>query len=220
MRLRIHRRSYNQACWSPSRMNDVGYRISNCKWGNDKAIQLMPNETSIGWWRVGTKNSPYGRFARGFELACGKNVMSCVLDTRLWGGLPFAAAAIVSLRLRLIYFDAGGGSLTIGYDSTSGCVNATTVAVGAANLTAAAMTGEGTWSEISLNLTDSYFNRRCGPRGADILLSSTADTIIHGFEIYAVATVAMAVTVSPTAVSPSASFSSGASPSITSTPLV
>ena len=207
---------------APSRMNDVGYRISNCNWGNDKVMQIAPNETSIGWWRVGPKTSPYGRFARGFEVASGKNSMPFVLDTRLWGGLPFGSV-LVSLRLRIIYFDAGGGDLTIAYDSTRGCVNATTIAVGTSSLQNATG-GGGTWSEILLNLTDSYFNRRCGPRNADILLSSTADTIIHGFEIYSVGTLTMTPTTSrsptnsPTSLASTTSTASSASQAITPSP--
>ena len=166
---------------SPSSMNDVGLNITSGNWGNDKAIQLAPSETSIGWWRVGPTSSPYGRFARGFEMATNKTSMSFVLDTRLWGGLPITtSSARVPLRLRLVYFDAGGGSLSIVYDSAGGCKTASTVAVSTASV------ASGTWSELSLDLADGYLGRRCGPRGADIILSSTADTIVHGFEIYAV----------------------------------
>jgi hypothetical protein len=75
------------------------------------AVQLAPNETSVGWWRVGPRAAPYGRFARGFHAASGRTAMSFVLDTRLWGGLPLPAARGVTLRLRLVYFDAGGGVL-------------------------------------------------------------------------------------------------------------
>jgi hypothetical protein len=39
-----------------------------------------------------------------------------------------------------------------------------------------------------INISDGFFGRRCGPRGADIVLSATADTIVHGFEIYRTST--------------------------------
>jgi hypothetical protein len=49
---------------------------------------------------------------------------------------------------------------------------------------AQAPTAPGAWGEIWVNITDGHFGRRCGPRGADIVLSATRDTIVHGFEIY------------------------------------
>jgi len=119
--------------------------------------------------------------------------MAFVLDTRLWGGLPLPAGRGVVLALRLVYFDAGGGALTLSYDAAGGCATAATVQVAAAAVALApwakvpaaqAPTAPGAWAEISVNITDGYFGRRCGPRGADILLSATADTIVHGFEIY------------------------------------
>ncbi len=36
---------------------------------------ITPNKTSVGWWRVGSGKSIYGRFARGFENKSGKNTM-------------------------------------------------------------------------------------------------------------------------------------------------
>jgi hypothetical protein len=178
---------------SPASLNDVGWRVWAGNWGNGLAVQLAPNETSVGWWRVGPRAAPYGRFARGFHAASGRSAMAFVLDTRLWGGLPLPAGRGVVLALRLVYFDAGGGALTLSYDAAGGCATAATVQVAAAAVALApwakvpaaqAPTAPGAWAEISVNITDGYFGRRCGPRGADILLSATADTIVHGFEIY------------------------------------
>jgi hypothetical protein len=178
---------------SPTSLNDVGWRVSSGNWGNGLAVQLAPNETSIGWWRVGPRAAPYGRFARGFHHASGRDAMSFVLDARLWGGLPLPVARGVALTLRLVYFDAGGGVLSLAYDAASGCAAAAVVPVAAAAVVlipwakapaAGAPTAPGAWAEITLNITDGYFGRRCGPHGADIVLSSTADTIVHGFEIY------------------------------------
>ena len=59
---------------------------------------------------------------------------------------------------------------------------------------------------IVINISDGYFGRRCGPRGADIVLSATADTIVHGFEIYRTSTS------SPPPTSTSTSTSSPPSP--------
>ena len=182
---------------SPASLNDVGWRVSAGNWGNALAMQLAPNETSIGWWRVGPRAAPYGRFARGFHAASGRTAMSFVLDTRLWGGLPLPAARGVVLTLRLVYFDAGGGVLTLAYDAAGGCAVAATVPLAAAAVVlvpwakvpaAGAPTAPGSWAEIVINISDGFFGRRCGPRGADIVLSATADTIVHGFEIYRTST--------------------------------
>jgi hypothetical protein len=191
---------------SPMSLNDVGWRVSAGNWGNGLAVQLAPDETSVGWWRVGPRAAPYGRFARGFQVASGRTAMSFVLDARLWGGLPLPAARNVALRLRLVYFDAGGGALTLAYDAAGGCTTAVAVPVAAAAVVlvpwakvpfAEAPVVPGAWAEISINITDGYFGRRCGPRGADIVLSATADTIVHGFEVYG--------TVGPTATADSTS---------------
>jgi hypothetical protein len=182
---------------SPASLNDVGWRVSAGNWGNALAVQLAPDETSIGWWRVGPRAAPYGRFARGFHAASGRTAMSFVLDTRLWGGLPLPAARGVVLTLRLVYFDAGGGVLTLAYDAAGGCAVAATVPLAAAAVVlvpwakvpaAGAPTAPGSWAEIVINISDGFFRRRCGPRGADIVLSATADTIVHGFEIYRTST--------------------------------
>jgi hypothetical protein len=142
---------------------------------------------------VGPRTAPYGRFARGFHAASGRTAMSFVLDARLWGGLPLPAARGVALALRLVYFDAGGGVLTLAYDAAGGCTAAATVSVAPAAVVvtpwervpvADAPIAPGTWAEVTINITDAYFGRRCGPRGADIVLSSTADSIVHGFEVY------------------------------------
>jgi len=192
--------------------------VSAGNWGNGLAVQLAPNETSIGWWRVGPRAAPYGRFARGFHAASGRTAMSFVLDERLWGGLPLPAARGVALTLRLVYFDAGGGLLTLAYDAAGGCTAAATVPVNTAPVVltpwtkvpaAAAPTAPGAWAEMVVNITDAYFGRRCGPRGADIVLSSTADSIVHGFEVYRTggggAPPAPPSTASPTAPPPTAS---------------
>ena len=99
--------------------------------------------------------------------------------------------------LRHIYFDAGGGELTLAYDAAGGCAAAATVPLAAAAVVlvpwakvpaAGAPTAPGSWAEIVINISDGFFGRRCGPRGADIVLSATADTIVHGFEIYRTST--------------------------------
>merc|ERR1711918_266451 len=70
-------------------MNDVGWNIYTGNYGNGLIEMLKPGETSIGQWRVGPRDQPYGRFARSFQRKSGRTEMGFVLDSRLWGGLPF-----------------------------------------------------------------------------------------------------------------------------------
>ena len=162
---------------SPKAMNDVGWRVLEGNFGNGAITQLAANETSVGWWRVGRKSEPFGRYARGFESASGKTAMSFVLDKGLWGGLPLAAGGGgLALTLRVVYFDSGNAGFNVAYDAGAGCRNATSVATGAT----------GTWMNVTLAVADGFFARRCAPAGADIALYATtaADAIIHSVEIY------------------------------------
>ena len=153
----------------PKKLNDVGWRVLPGNFGNGGALtQLAANETSIGWWRVGPISAPYGRYARGFEAASNKTIMSFVLDTRLWGGLPLPPSSGVALQLRVTYYDSGSGAFTIAYDNADGggggaCSNTTHVRVGET----------GTWKSASFVVTDAVMGRRCGPAGADVTLTST-----------------------------------------------
>ena len=110
--------------------NDVGYRTWQGNYGNGLVTQLQPFESSVGWWGVGPHDQPFGRYARGFEAASGRNHMAFVLDTRLWGGLPLGTRATaagsprvpaLNLTLAVTYLDGSGGSFDIFFDTTAGC---------------------------------------------------------------------------------------------------
>lgn len=159
------------------KLNDVGWRVLPGNLGNGLLTQLAPNETSIGWWRVGPTSQGYGRYARGFEAASGKTAMSFVLDTQLWGGLPLRANSGVVLQVRVTYFDSGHGAFTIAYDNAGGaCSSTTSVSVG----------DSGEWKSISFAVTDAVMGRSCGSRHADIVITSTTpkDVILHAVEVY------------------------------------
>jgi hypothetical protein len=90
--------------------NDVGWRIlpgNYCRF----LEQIDADETSDGYWHVGPKDSIYGRFARGFALERGQNVMSFRLDER-----SFAEPnAPNRLTVSVIYLDQGKGRWTLSY---------------------------------------------------------------------------------------------------------
>eukprot|EP01052_Picozoa_sp_SAG31_P040563 SAG31_NODE_5903_length_2264_cov_1.843880_2_plen_419_part_00 len=155
--------------------NDVGIRVWQGNYG--VITQLAPFESSIGWWGVGPPDQPYGRYARGFEAATGRNDMAFVLDRRLFGGLPLVVNH--SLTLILTYLDSPEGALEILLDTIDGCAAAQRWA-----------TGEGTdrWVRRTVAVSDGHFGRRCSSKvgGADIVLRSSGkmDMIVHGLEIY------------------------------------
>ena len=157
---------------------DPGGIVSG-NYGNGLVTQLQPFETSVGWWGVGPKDQPYGRYARGFERATGRTDISFVLDTRLWGGLPLSAADERTLTLAVTYLDGMAG-FAIFFDTASGCATPKRTISGA---------GSGRWITTTFVISDGHFGRRCESKGgaADIVLRSTtpnADAIIHGLEIY------------------------------------
>lgn len=65
-----------------------------------------PAGSSVGYWRVGPKDQPYGRYARGFDAASGRNTLRFRFDPR------FAASA-GSGELRIVYFDRGSNRWSV-----------------------------------------------------------------------------------------------------------
>jgi len=157
---------------SAERMNDVGWNIES---GNYQRYleQLDPQGTSQGYWRVGPKDQPYGRFARGFDVASGKNAMYFDIVNRFFGGKPLAGAYPV--QVRVVYFDAGRGSWALKYDAR-----------GDREKTALAVQNQdtGRWKQASVTLSDAFFGNR-GPRAADLVLVNTSkqNTLFHMIEV-------------------------------------
>lgn len=131
--------------------------------------QITPNETSVGFWRVGPKDQPYGRFARGFVNGEKKN------------GLYFKCeegfvAAPRSIKVKVIYYDELKGSQwELRYD-----------AVGDANKLAGKVICEGTgrWKSVIFELQNAQFSGR-GSKGSDLSIvnSDDLDDKFHLIEI-------------------------------------
>ncbi|MCL5744615.1 MAG: beta-galactosidase [Acidobacteria bacterium] len=157
---------------SAKRMNDVAWNIES---GNYQRYlkQIDPAATSQGYWRVGPKDRPYGRFARGFDAASGKNAMYFDIVDRFFGGKPLNGAHPV--RVRVVYFDAGQGSWELRYDA-AGKPEKTALAVQNKNT--------GRWQEAGVTLSDAFFGNRC-PRGSDLTLVNTSkeNTLFHMIEV-------------------------------------
>jgi len=157
-------------------LNDVGNQVFR---GNYERFltQIDPDNTSVGLWRVGGKvtktSSVYGRFARGFEHASGKNTMGFRLTDSFFGGGRLAGA--YSVTVRVMYFDDGRGKWALNYD-----------AVGDSNKTAYIVSNTDTdeWKEKLVTLTDANFGKS-GWMGSDLSLVNldAEDDIFHMVEI-------------------------------------
>ncbi len=95
-------------------MNDVGYELIARNYSRF-ITQIDANNTSVGWWRVGPTDQPYGRYARGFENASNKNRMSFDLDDNFLLNSP----ANKSIEVKIIYLDSGTGQFSFRYNSST-----------------------------------------------------------------------------------------------------
>ncbi|MCX6326701.1 MAG: beta-galactosidase [Bacteroidia bacterium] len=134
--------------------------------------QIEPNETSQGYWRVGSKEQPYGRFARGFDVKNGKTEMFFNLDDRF-----FASKSLPphSVKVRVVYFDKGKGSWSLKYDAID---NPQKVATTVTN------TNTNQWKEITVTLDDARLENH-GPKKTDLSLVHKGgdETIFHMVEL-------------------------------------
>ncbi|UCE07243.1 MAG: hypothetical protein JSW07_04200, partial [bacterium] len=148
--------------------NDIGWdRIDD-----DYCRYLYPIdklETSIGWWHIGPRNQPYGRFARGFQHKTGKDTLFFKLHDRFFEKYP-----VGDLKIRIVWLDQNSGSWKLVYDA------------GDEMKVALSVQGEntGVWQEKTVTITDAVMKHN-GPRGADIALVNTddKDDIFHLIEI-------------------------------------
>ena len=150
-------------------MNDVGFDLAP---GNYELFlnQIDANATSQGWWNVGPKDQPYGRFARGFDVKNGKNKMYFVLNKNF-----FVKNKDKAVKVRVVYFDEGHGKWSLNYVDKSGKVRKA-MEVNNQN--------SGQWKEAEATINDAAFIAN-GPKGADLILSneSREDTKFHMVEL-------------------------------------
>ena len=152
-------------------MDDVGFDIFR---GNFELYlhQIAPAETSQGLWRVGAKDQPYGRFARRFDHAAGKNRMLFQLDEQFFGD-PLNAR--YEIQVRVVYFDEGEGTWALTYDAVS---NPQKTAIEMRK------TNSGRWKETTVTLHDAFLGRR-GARASDLALVNLdrEDDTFHLIEV-------------------------------------
>ena len=138
-------------------LNDVVWNVIDRNYRRHM-VQLDPNGTSVGWWRVGSKDQPYGRFARAFENSTGRNAMYFQFVDGFINSPPS------SLDVTVIYFDEFAGSTwELRYDN-GGEELAVAFSVEAE--------GDGIWKTRKVTLTDAVLARN-GPMGADLALVNT-----------------------------------------------
>ncbi|NNV53905.1 T9SS type A sorting domain-containing protein [Limnovirga soli] len=145
-------------------INDVGWDIFR---GNYERHlhQLLPNETSIGYWNVNApadSTAMYGRFARGFDIANGKKALYFDIDdSSFLNRAPVNAAYPVSIDIT--YRDSGYGSFRLYYDAKGG-IEKPSIQV--------TCTNSGSWKKASVTLYDGYFGNRSA-NNSDFYIKST-----------------------------------------------
>ena len=150
-------------------MNDVGFGLIARNYSRF-ITQIDANETSVGLWRVGPTNQPYGRYARGFENSSGRNRMYFDLDDNF-----LSTKAKESITLKIIYLDKGSGNFSVRYDASSD-PDKTAVTITKAN--------SGGWVSKTITIADGAFANK-GPRNSDFSLvnEDNEDDVFHMIEI-------------------------------------
>jgi hypothetical protein len=150
-------------------MNDVGFGLIARNYSRF-VTQIDPNKTSVGLWRVGPADQPYGRYARGFENASGRKRMAFDLDDKFF---PHGAHAPITLKL--IYLDQGTGKFSVRYDSSAD-PDKTAVTI--------TKTNSGKWVNKSITISDGKFANQ-GPLSSDFSLvnEDEEDDVFHMIEI-------------------------------------
>ena len=150
-------------------MNDVGFELIARNYSRF-ITQIYANETSVGLWRVGPTDQPYGRYARGFENSSGRNRMYFDLDDNF-----LSLKAKESITFKIIYLDKGTGKFSIRYDSLIDH-DKTAITI--------TKTNSGRWVSKSITITNGAFANK-GARNSDFSLvnEDNEDDVFHMIEI-------------------------------------
>jgi hypothetical protein len=150
-------------------MNDVGFELIARNYSRF-IKQIDANETSVGLWRIGPTNQPFGRYARAFENSTGRNRIYFDLDDNF-----LSLKAKESITLKIIYLDKGTGKFSVRYDSSSN-TDKTAVTITKAN--------SGNWVSKSITISDGAFANK-GNRNSDFSLvnEDNENDIFHMIEI-------------------------------------
>jgi hypothetical protein len=154
------RTGYNDVAWD--RIDDDYSRF---------LYPINQQETSVGWWHVGPKDQPYGRFARGFDHDAGKDAMYF----RFHDSFFAKDAPTGELTLRIVWLDTQTGSWGLAYDAGPAGFKTAGVFTGR---------GNGRWREETVTLADAVM-KHGGPLGADLALINLdgKDHIFHLIEV-------------------------------------
>jgi len=150
-------------------MNDVGFDLIARNYSRF-ITQIDANETSVGLWRVGPIDQPYGRYARGFENSSGRNRMYFDLDDNF-----LSMKTKKPITLKIIYLDKGTGKFSVRYDSLTDN-DKTAVSI--------TKTNSGRWVSKSITIEDGAFANK-GLRNSDFSLvnEDNEDDVFHMIEI-------------------------------------
>jgi hypothetical protein len=150
-------------------MNDVGFGLIARNYGRF-INQIDANHTSVGLWRVGPTNQPYGRYARSFENESNKNRMYFDLDDHF-----LSKKEKGSINIKLIYLDEGIGKFSFRYDSES---NPDKIGI------VVTKTNSGKWLGKTITIKDGAFANKA-PKNSDFSLvnEDKEDDVFHMIEI-------------------------------------
>jgi len=152
-------------------MNDVGFGLIARNYSRF-ITQIDANKNSVGLWRVGPADQPYGRYARAFEHKSGKDALYFGFDKDFFrkDGNP-----VGPLTFRVVWLDNSTGSWGFSYDAGKEGFKSAKTFVGQ---------GTGRWREETFTITDAVMNHN-GPQGADIALVNLddKDKVFHLIEL-------------------------------------
>jgi hypothetical protein len=143
--------------------NDAGWQILKENFQRH-ITQIEPETTSAAWWQIDT--SIYGRYARGFEPATGKNSLYFNLDDKFFGTSPLNG--LQAIEVSITYRDSDAGSWELKYDATNGTMKTAMTVINSGK-------GMGVWKTAKVTLSDAYLGNR-GAKGADFMLVNTGGT--------------------------------------------